>query len=779
MPRQFTNSKTATQEIAPFWSVLPNEVRQSISNIALGYGMDRGAHFQSFFKPTSATKDGDFKGYVGNASNLSNEPSFIFVDKDDAIGYETVVKEYNDIPEAVRPKKPLPNESLVGTSYENPRENLGLWTMPIVGYVGFQLEPPTGTLLSDEDKSKAEAISAHVRPHIEFLEVAYEKAQSNDDDVDDIIVKLKSIDKDAFPDYVRQDYDELFHVNDPFVSFSLTNKAIWPGPIAELESFFKPNATLTHDQQCQNQQQQQQQQQQALPRGLFASSAPIVVQNASELDHKTQADEALFGLRCTFIRAHYEAGAKSARNYVLPEFSAGMQEVINAPVSLRPRKLQRLIMSGLQVLPDDELQALNPFYAARNIIVFPLTWCKAILANNFSQQKPLSLFSDATSITYILLGAQNKAEEVARVVAREKKNEVQAKYEGLSSDIIKNNSDELDNLCLVNNMDDLPAFLAHWNFLDEIMFKKSADGRKSIFIKMNNGMMVLQASERFKGWNSANKKTQPQLVFNILACLSSCLSKFAIFSEHSLNIQEAIDSDNENRSLNEKSLVLTKVEQSIQQFARFVENIEGKIADDVPIKDVASITPHDKNPERLMEMERLELAVEKATLAVGGSSGGRSSGGGPPGSSTKNRRKAEEDPPASPTRSNARASKKKKGEKPTAEKDYKLAGMLHSTLTGKALGDWFKGLDLSNPMCPFFMTRRFECEKKSAACPQGKHWHRLDKIPSKSDTTKLLNAALASNGKVWLDEETIVRHKFVLEDKYKVLLGNAQGPKRT
>ena len=153
-----------------------------------------------------------------------------------------------------------------------------------------------------------------------------------------------------------------------------------------------------------------------------------MVQSAAELEHQSQAAKALLGLRLLFIRAFYKPGSKTARGYVLPEFSKGMQDVVNAPASACPKKLQRLVMSGLQVKPDDMMLQLNPFFAERGFEVWPLNLAKAFLSNNFSQTKLLSLNSDSTSINFMMLGSQNRADELAFVRDREKKKDVDARY---------------------------------------------------------------------------------------------------------------------------------------------------------------------------------------------------------------------------------------------------------------------------------------------------------------------------------------------------------------
>ena len=131
---------------------------------------------------------------------------------------------------------------------------------------------------------------------------------------------------------------------------------------------------------------------------------------------------------------------------------------------------------------------------------------KAFLSNNFSQTKLLSLNSDSTSINFMMLGSQNRADKLAVVRDREKKKDVDARYSSINPDVQKHSSIDLDNLCKVDDMRQLPPFLANWSFIDELLFKKMADGRVGIFTAMNNAVMVLQASDTFK---NGTVPTQP------------------------------------------------------------------------------------------------------------------------------------------------------------------------------------------------------------------------------------------------------------------------------
>ena len=142
---------------------------------------------------------------------------------------------------------------------------------------------------------------------------------------------------------------------------------------------------------------------------------------------------------------------------------------------------------------------------------------------------------------------------------------------------------------------------------------------------MNNAVMVLQASNAFKKWNSTNATKQPQLVFNILNLLSTMLTKFAKFSDHSLNLQEAKLAEQEGWELSEDALELNNIEQALTQFARFVQYIEGRVADDVPIRDVAKVTPNNKNLD-FLKMEELNQAVEQVAKAAACIPGAPSSG---------------------------------------------------------------------------------------------------------------------------------------------------------
>ena len=112
-----------------------------------------------------------------------------------------------------------------------------------------------------------------------------------------------------------------------------------------------------------------------------------------------------------------------------------MQDVVNAPASARPKKLQRLVMSGLQVKPDDMMLQSNPFFAERGFEVWPLNLVKTFLLNNFSQTKLLSLNSNSTSINFMMLGNQNRADELTVVRDREKKKDVDARYSSINPDV--------------------------------------------------------------------------------------------------------------------------------------------------------------------------------------------------------------------------------------------------------------------------------------------------------------------------------------------------------
>ena len=94
MPCLYSKSKNASNDAIddPFYAMSPQEVCQILQDkFAFAYGMDRAGNFQVQFMPMPCDVAGHFKGVIGNASDKSNEPSFIFNDKDDSIGYVTVI----------------------------------------------------------------------------------------------------------------------------------------------------------------------------------------------------------------------------------------------------------------------------------------------------------------------------------------------------------------------------------------------------------------------------------------------------------------------------------------------------------------------------------------------------------------------------------------------------------------------------------------------------------------------------------------------------------------
>ena len=98
------------------------------------------------------------------------------------------------------------------------------------------------------------------------------------------------------------------------------------------------------------------------------------------------------------------------------------------------------------------MSQLNPFFVDRGFEVWPLNLAKAFLSNNFSQTKLLSLNSDLTLINFMMLGNQNRADELAVVRDREKKKDVDARYSSINPDIQKHSSIDLVNLCKVDDM---------------------------------------------------------------------------------------------------------------------------------------------------------------------------------------------------------------------------------------------------------------------------------------------------------------------------------------
>jgi len=108
MPCFYSQSKNANAPSNlvndPFYLMSIQELRQNVGKFTYAFGMDRAGNFQIQYMPKPCVTAGNFKGMVGNASNQSNEPAFVFVDKDDSASYSTVITAFNEIPSTVRPK---------------------------------------------------------------------------------------------------------------------------------------------------------------------------------------------------------------------------------------------------------------------------------------------------------------------------------------------------------------------------------------------------------------------------------------------------------------------------------------------------------------------------------------------------------------------------------------------------------------------------------------------------------------------------------------------------
>ena len=95
MPRFYSQSKNANAASNivndPFYLMSVQELCQNVGKFVYAFGMDRAGNFQVQYMPTPCVAAGNFKGMLGNASDQSNEPAFVFVDKDDSDGYSTVI----------------------------------------------------------------------------------------------------------------------------------------------------------------------------------------------------------------------------------------------------------------------------------------------------------------------------------------------------------------------------------------------------------------------------------------------------------------------------------------------------------------------------------------------------------------------------------------------------------------------------------------------------------------------------------------------------------------
>jgi hypothetical protein len=140
--------------------------------------------------------------------------------------------------------------------------------------------------------------------------------------------------------------------------------------------------------------------------------------------------------------------------------------------------------------------------------------------------------------------------------------------------------------------------------------------------------------------------------------------------------------------------------------------------------------------------------------------------------------------PAATIMTQSEGGKKKYGKEPSRKKK-KREGRPSNKSLGMGLFHTKKGISagqahpkkgkLKDDICLDFCSHTRKCSKPHQVCTNGKHYTHWNRIPDEDKTVILEHCN--STGKMWLDAETLKKHKIVIPPEYVHLLSDGSGPK--
>lgn len=731
--------------------------------VAFVAGITRHGNWQALYYPQACKdKDGCLDGIMGNQDDNSKKVSTGYVHAAD-IGHIHAIDTYAKIPLDVRAPKPLKKSHLAGTDYAEAKDELGMCLVPTVGLGTFGMKAPTGKIDDEGMEDMLAGMSEEWAIYGHLLKTA--RDQADEPDIEKVLKNIENDKEATFSNYISPVYENCtFPATRPYFPIeSSVSLALHPKAIERLEEFFKIPATPNDSQQQNQGQQDQQRDQQAQPRNrqLFPGASldgnTIIFQSNVERENEREANLHLVSLALLFIVAKdvdFEKG--TIGGWCLPTWSASFEKmVIKAAASVRCERLRALLMTIVNIKPTSRLEKLDPMFTHRSMKVFPKNLLNALLSCNIQTEPIISTLAESTSVNILHFGSQNRKDAVARAQDREKQ-EVANKFQGLDQSLQKNVKAELEVLSLIRGTSDLGAFPANFGILVSGMV--DTKGGVPLFHLIQENWVDLLNDPKFKDWDEKFVGKQPQLPFTALNVHQHVLGKLGVQARNVLNVQAA-----EGGSLDLELFDPTEAEEAFKHYVRFINRIKNHIVDQTYDKVVVEMTPDDLNPNMDVRFGNLSIAAAPAPAA--------------PASSSKTRKTTT--PVASPTKGNERPAKRVKGEGKRAHTDLGFFHFKEGKLPPHLLASILpKHESEEKPLCANFCFQSNACKKKPQVCPfrSVSQWKKI----KKDEQTLLYEACHNSEGKIWLDKATFEKQEVNVPNKYKYLLGDANGhPART
>jgi hypothetical protein len=136
MPKSYLNSHATPDFSVNDWltwlvSKLESCITDESSKIAGFMGINKAGDLQYLFMPTVVPNAlGNATVLLGNSTDVSSEPSLVFVDASD-LRFTSVIETFTEISDYICPEEHLPSKFIKGASWENSKVPFGLARFPI------------------------------------------------------------------------------------------------------------------------------------------------------------------------------------------------------------------------------------------------------------------------------------------------------------------------------------------------------------------------------------------------------------------------------------------------------------------------------------------------------------------------------------------------------------------------------------------------------------------------------------------------------------------------
>ena len=776
MPQYYTSSKRPTSQrvfggIDFFNST--SEQLSKLDNVAYLMGLSTSGDITTIYKPTYVIdKSGKAKWIIGNMNNASNRVCLACAEP---LAYYPQVEESSQVPDSIRPQKPLTKDHLVDTDFDS-RKKLVLIQIPNHIPGPFGTTPPSTNVRDDDFVEKLQALGDQ---HAKWATVVKNYHEFHgENEIDEANSALGKVKEDPTNSHlflhgdVPQDGDRFFYLN------PIQDESRFAPQQKELMSFFtvplspdktarRPSPTVSSSSNTGTQQQFTTQQDfQAM---LQNANLTLVTQADKERDSETTLG--LNKLRLFHVTGKIDWDEGTVSNVTLPTWSGSAQTIMGVTSAARASRLGDALFTVFRSEPTSRIEKFDPLFTQMSMTTFTRPFCTALLACHFQATQLSSLHEESNYINVTHFANQNLEEKVL-AIQRSEQEEATERSNNVPESQRKSKVTTLTVLGNIKHLGDVVDVCANFCGVDRTLFDYSGPGGKAIVYQIFEKMVEVIFDKEFKQWSDQRADKMPQLPFNFIALLQSVFVELITFARNMVNLSQ-LDIAPQNNS---PTFELICVETAVAIASRFVNKLKNHVQDKTTFTDVVpQITPDSMNPDKI-KMEQLKNEM-MATMSM---DNGRTHVG--------DKAKAMASPPGSPTKSSRARQSRKKLKSNTGKDslrsdkqktDKKALGWMHCK--GSPTKALPSNLSMEPGPCAFFVAQGSECNRSSNKCSHT-HVASFSKFP-KPDQIAILEKMHEDEGKsAWLDKATFERQGItdLIPKEFKYLLGDENGPsKRT